>query len=101
MVLYFPGLTGVLAVIVTWGIGAVLLLIGSGVSGTQTAAEFRIVAGWGVLCVVLTAWGVFMPAASLRWPVIAVVLAAFAHSACAGAGGWTVPTPSPSDACCW
>jgi hypothetical protein len=75
MALYLPGLTGLLAVVITWAIGAVLLLTGSAVCDRGTAAEFRIGAGWGVICLVLTLWGVFLPV-SLRAPAVAVVLMA-------------------------
>ena len=72
MALYLPGLPGLLAVVITWGIAAILLLMGSAVAGKNAAPEFRIVAGWGALCVLLTAWGVFSPV-SLRVPALAAV----------------------------
>jgi hypothetical protein len=75
MALYLPGLANLVGVLVTWGIGAILLLIGTAVVGRNSAAEFRIVGGWGALCVVLTLWGVFLPL-SLRIPAFAVVAAA-------------------------
>jgi len=62
-------------VLVTWAAAAILLLIGTAACGRNAEAEFRIGAGWGVLCVVLTLWGVFLPW-SLRFPAIAVVAAA-------------------------
>src|SRR5215469_7112904 len=74
MALYLPGLTGLLAVAITWGIGAVLLLGGTAFAGNRSAPEFRITAGWGALCVALTLWGVFVPA-SLRVPAIALLAA--------------------------
>ena len=37
MALYFPGLANLVAVIITWGIGAVLLLIGTGLTMVDTA----------------------------------------------------------------
>jgi hypothetical protein len=77
MALYLPGLSGLLGVAVTWGIGAVLLLIGSAVASTRAAPEIRIAAGWGALCVVLTLWGVFLPQ-SLRIPAVAVMAVALA-----------------------
>jgi hypothetical protein len=76
MELYFPDLAGIGAVVITWGIGAVLLLIGTALCGRASSPEFRIGAGWGVLCVVLTGWGVFLPF-SLRIPAVAVIGAAF------------------------
>ncbi len=77
MALYLPGPDNLFAVVVTWAIGVVLLLLGTGLNGSRTAPEFRIVAGWGALCVVLTLWGAFVPS-SLRIPAVAVVLAAVA-----------------------
>ena len=77
MSLYLPGLENILAVIVTWGIGVALLLIGTALNGARAAPEYRIAAGWGALCVVLTLWGVFVPL-SLRVPAVAVVAAAVA-----------------------
>ena len=75
MALYLPGLTGLVAVVITWGIAALLLLVGTAIGRTRAEPEFRIVAGWGALCIVLTLWGVFVPA-SLRWPAVASVAAA-------------------------
>ncbi|HTW50630.1 MAG TPA: hypothetical protein VME45_01900 [Stellaceae bacterium] len=75
MALYLPGPTGLLAVAITWGIAAILLLIGTAVGGRYAAAEFRIGAGWGAFCLVLTLWGVFLPW-SLRIPAVALVVAA-------------------------
>lgn len=77
MALYLPGLTGLLAVGIAWCVGAVLLLGGTAVCGNRAAPEFRVAAGWGSLCVVLTLWGVFVPV-SLRVPAIAFVMAAIA-----------------------
>jgi hypothetical protein len=77
MALYFPGLANLVAVVITWGIGTVLLLIGSGLAGARAAPEFRIGAGWGALCLMLTLWGVFVPL-SLRVPAIAMVIIALA-----------------------
>lgn len=77
MALYVPGLENILAVIITWGIAAALLLIGTALCGSRAGPEYRIAAGWGVLCVALTLWGVFVPA-SLRIPAVAVLIAALA-----------------------
>lgn len=77
MALYLPGMTGLLAVAIAWGIAAVLLLIGTTAAGRNAAPEVRVVAGWGALCIVLTLWGVFVPA-SLRIPAVAIVIAALA-----------------------
>ncbi len=75
MALYVPGLENVLAVVTTWGIGTGLLLVGTAFCGSRGAPEYRIAAGWGALCVVLTVWGVFVPV-SLRVPAVAVLVAA-------------------------
>jgi hypothetical protein len=77
MALYLPGWANLVAIVTTWGIGAGLLLFGSLVCGRGAAAEFRIGAGWGAVCLVLTAWGVLIPA-SLRIPAVAVIIAALA-----------------------
>jgi hypothetical protein len=77
MALYVPGLENILAVIITWGIGAGLLLIGTALNGGGAAPEYRIGAGWGALCVALTLWGVFVPL-SLRVPAVAMVVAVLA-----------------------
>jgi hypothetical protein len=72
---YFPHLQDLLALVTTWAIGAVLLLAGAGLTGNRVAPEFQIGAGWGILCLVLTMWGVFVPL-SLRYPAAAFVIAA-------------------------
>jgi len=77
MALYVPGLENILAVVITWGIGVALLLIGTVLCGSRAGPEYRIAAGWGALCVALAAWGVFVPA-SLRIPAIAIPAAALA-----------------------
>ena len=75
MALYLPGLDNLLAVAITWGIAAILLLIGTAIGGRGAPTEFRVGAGWGALCLVLTLWGVFLPL-SLRIPAIVVAVAA-------------------------
>jgi hypothetical protein len=75
MALYFPDLANIIAVIITWAIGVILLLIGTAIGGGDADPEYRIGAGWGALCVVLTLWGVFVPV-SLRVPAVAVVVMA-------------------------
>jgi len=74
---YLPHLHDLFAVLVTWGVGAVLLLAGAGLTGRRVAPEFQIGAGWGALCLVLTGWGVFVPL-DLRFPAVAFALAALA-----------------------
>jgi hypothetical protein len=78
MALYVPGVENLLAVIITWGIGLALLLIGAALHGFAAAPEYRIAAGWGALCVILTLWGVFVPA-SLRVPAIVLLAAAILY----------------------
>ena len=93
---YLPGPANIFAVLNTWGIGALLLAGGTAVdaagrSGRRAAPEFRIAAGWGGLCLVLTLWGVFVPA-SLRVPAIGlavlVLAAQLAPSRRIGADDW-------------
>jgi len=72
---YFPQLSDLLAVLVTWAVGAVLFLAGSGLTGNRIAPEIQMAAGWGALCLLLTGWGVFLPL-SLRIPAIGFAFAA-------------------------
>jgi hypothetical protein len=74
---YLPHLQDLFAVLVTWGVGAVLLLAGAGLTGRRVAPEFQIGAGWGALCLVLTGWGIFVPL-DLRFPALAFAAAALA-----------------------
>ena len=83
MLLYLPGWANLVAVLTTWGLGALLLLLGTALGGRRAAPEFRIGAGWGALCLVLTLWGVFLPW-SLRVPAVAVVVAALAAQLASG-----------------
>ena len=71
---YLPHVPDLLAVLVTWVIGAVLFLAGAGLTGGRLAPEFQIGAGWGALCLLMTGWGVFVPL-SLR--VLAIAFALF------------------------
>jgi hypothetical protein len=73
---YLPSVAALATVAITWGIAGVLLLAG-GVLGGSREPEFRIGAGWGGLCVLLTLWGVFVPV-SLRVPAVAFVILALA-----------------------
>ena len=72
---YFPHLTNILALCVTWAIGGILVLAGAGLTGNRAAPELQFTAGWGALCLLLTGWGVFVPL-SLRLPAIAFAGAA-------------------------
>jgi hypothetical protein len=76
MLLYLPQWADLVPVLITWLVGAVLLLLGTALS-RRAAPEFRIGAGWGALCLVLTAWGVFLPW-SLRIPAAALAVMALA-----------------------
>ena len=73
---YLPQLWDFAELIVTWGLAVVLAFSGTALAG-RIGIEYRILAGWGALCIVLTLWGVLVPA-SLRWPAIAFVIAAAA-----------------------
>src|SRR5215472_12445558 len=68
--LYLPHWPEILAVLVTWAVGTGVFLVGAGLTGNRVAPEFQFGAGWGALCLLLTAWGVFVPL-SLRCPAIA------------------------------
>jgi hypothetical protein len=61
----------------SWGgVGfAVLIFIGIGraLTAGRTRPEVALVAGWGVMCLVLTAWGVAVPL-SLRGPAVALAV---------------------------
>jgi hypothetical protein len=74
---YLPRLDDVSSVLVTWGVGALLLLAGAGVVGRRVAPEFQIGAGWGVLSLLLTGWGVLVPL-DLRLPALAFAASAIA-----------------------
>ena len=45
---YLPHLSDLLAVAVTWAIGALLLLAGAGLAGKRDAPEIQIAVGWMV-----------------------------------------------------
>ena len=44
---YIPHAADFLTVAASWGVGAVLLLAGAGLTGRRTAPEYQIIAGWG------------------------------------------------------
>jgi hypothetical protein len=71
--IYLPHWPDILAVVVTWAVGTVVFLAGAGLTGNRVAPEFQFGAGWGTLCLLLTAWGVFLPW-SLRLPAIVFCL---------------------------
>jgi hypothetical protein len=61
---------------VTWCIAIILMLAGAMFVGRRMPPEVQIGAGWGVLCVLLTAWGVLVPF-SLALAAAGFVLTAF------------------------
>jgi hypothetical protein len=69
--------TDLVALGITWGIGVVLMLVGAALLGRRVPPEVQIGAGWGGLCLLLTAWGVLVRC-NLAIPATAFVLAAFA-----------------------
>ena len=62
--------------------------LGSAVTPRRTLPEIQLTTGWGLVCVVLTVWGVLMPW-SLQLPAAALGLAAIAWLA---RPGWRVRT---------
>jgi hypothetical protein len=72
---YLPHLADLLTLFVTWAVGGTLVLAGAGLTGNRGAPEFQIAAGWGVLCLLLTIWGVLVPL-SMRLPAVAFGIAA-------------------------
>jgi hypothetical protein len=74
---YLPQLHDLVWLLATWAVGLVLALAGTAIVGRRAGFEYRIMAGWGAVCVLLTVWGVLVPA-SLRWPGIAFIIAAAA-----------------------
>ncbi len=55
--------------------GLVMLLLGRGVLGPRIVPEVAMVAGWGIVCLVLTLWGVRLTE-SMRLPAAGLVAAA-------------------------
>src|SRR6266542_1659431 len=74
---YLPQPRDLVWLIVTWMVGLVLAFAGTAIVGRRGGVECRIMAGWGALCILLTLWGVLVPA-SLRWPALAFIIAAAA-----------------------
>src|SRR5882672_5489780 len=74
---YIPHLLNLADVAITWGIGVLLLMAGTAIVGDRAGAEYRIAAGWGAFCVVLTLWGVFLPASLqiLAWGFVLIAAA--------------------------
>ena len=72
---YLPHPADLVGLAVTWLIAVVLLLAGAMVAGRRMPFELQIGIGWGLLCVVLTLWGVLVPL-SLVIPASGFVLMA-------------------------
>ncbi len=77
VIAYLPHGSDIAQVLITWVVGAVLLLAGAGLTGGRLAPEFKIATGWGALCLLLTSWGIFVPL-TLRIPACAFITAALA-----------------------
>jgi len=65
---------GLLAVIVA---GLIMLMLGRAILGPRILPEIALIAGWGIVCLVLTLWGVSTPL-TLRIPAAALVAVAAA-----------------------
>jgi hypothetical protein len=74
---YLPRPDDLVSVFVTLGVGAALLLAGAAAAGRRVAPETQIGAGWGVLCLLLTVWGVLVPL-DLRLPALGFIGGALA-----------------------
>ncbi len=77
---YIPGLRDIIGLVITWAVAVILLSAGAALIGSRMPPEVQIGAGWGALCLLLTAWGTFVPF-SLAFP--AAVFFALALSALA------------------
>jgi hypothetical protein len=58
---YLPRPEDLLGLAATWCVTVILMLAGAIFTGRRMPPEIQIGAGWGVLCLVLTAWGVLVP----------------------------------------
>jgi hypothetical protein len=72
---YLPHPGDLLGLAITWCVAVVLMLAGAIVVGRRLPPEIHIGAGWGALCLLLTAWGVLVPR-SLAIPAAGFVLIA-------------------------
>jgi hypothetical protein len=57
----------------------IMLVLGRTVLGHQTLPEVALIAGWGLVCLVLTLWGVQTPS-SMRMPAIVLIAVAAASA---------------------
>jgi hypothetical protein len=58
---YLPNPADLVGLAVTWVVAIILLPAGAAVVGSRMPPEVQISAGWGLLCLLLTAWGVLVP----------------------------------------
>jgi len=72
---YLPHPADLAGLAVTWLIAVILMLAGAMVARRRMPPEIQIGTGWGVLCIVLTVWGVLVPF-TLAVPAAGVVLTA-------------------------
>jgi len=84
---YLPHPADLAGLAVTWLVAVILMMAGAMVAGHRMPPEIQIGIGWGVLCVVLTVWGVLVPY-SLAIPAAGVVLTAL--------GALALPNRRPS-----
>ncbi|MBO0738914.1 MAG: hypothetical protein J2P48_20500, partial [Alphaproteobacteria bacterium] len=73
---YLPQPADLVGLVVTWCVAVVLMLAGAVFVGRRMPPEVQIGAGWGVLCLLLTTWGVLVPV-SLAVPAAGFALMAF------------------------
>jgi hypothetical protein len=69
---YLPNPADLVGLVITWVVAIILLPAGAAVVGPRMPPELQIGAGWGLVCLLLTAWGVLVPC------TLAVPAAAFA-----------------------
>lgn len=74
---WLPDLHAVLGLAGTWVVLLVFLALGSAVTARRMLPEVQLIAGWGLVCLVLTVWGVATPLV-LGLPVIVLSLLAAA-----------------------
>jgi hypothetical protein len=73
---YLPNPADLVGLVVTWVVAIILLPAGATVVGPRLPPEVQIAAGWGLLCLLLTAWGVLVPF-TLAVPAAAFVAFSF------------------------
>ena len=74
---YLPNPADLVGLLVTWVVAIILLPGGAAVVGPRMPPEVQIGAGWGLLCLLLTAWGVLVP---FNLAVLVVAFVAFSLS---------------------